>query len=73
MLDLPRRIEPHRRDRFTFIERMLAPCVTIPQPPVITRRTGRPVFGSFFNGGSLILCSTSKRRGFIFRLLGIVS
>src|SRR6185503_18361262 len=46
-----------------FMERMLVPRV-MKLPPTITRRTGRPVFGSCVSAGSLIFCSTSKRRGF---------
>src|SRR5262245_14041345 len=56
----------YRRERGTFMDRMLAPWVTRPLPPTMTRRTGRPVLGSVFSGASLIFCSTSKRRGFSF-------
>jgi hypothetical protein len=57
----------------TFIDKILAPWVTTPLPPLITRRTGRPVLGSVLSAGSLIFCSTSNRRGFVFASFGIVS
>ena len=63
----------HFFDRGTFIERMLAPCVTQPLPPIMTRRTGRPVSGSVFKGGSVIFCWTSNRRGLSLGFFGIVS
>ena len=47
-----------------FMDMMLGPWVTHPDPPVITRFTGSPVFGSFVSGGSAIRCWTSKRLTF---------
>ena len=63
----------HRRPRLLGMERILAPWVTQPLPPVITRRTGTPVSGSWVNGGSLIFCTTSNCRGFCLGFEGTVS
>jgi hypothetical protein len=66
-------LDYQRLDLFTFIDKMLVPCVTSPLPPIMTLRTGNPVLGSTFKGASLIFCSTSNRRGLAFGFRGMVS
>lgn len=49
------------------------PLVMGANPLEMTRRTGRPVSGSFASGASFIDCFTSKRRVFWPGLDGMVS
>ena len=39
-----------------FIDMILVPWKTTPEPPVMTRFTGTPVSGSLVRGGSVIFC-----------------
>ena len=57
----------------TFMDMILGPWNTTPQPPVITRLHGSPVSGSFLSGGSFIFCTTSNLRGRWPFFFGMVS